>query len=206
MKLKVKICGMKDPGNIMEVAKLEPDMMGFIFYKSSIRYVGDVFNPEVIHQLPQGIKKTGVFVNADLFEIEGKIWKYSLDIIQLHGDESPETCKQLINSGIKVIKAFKITNEDSFKNCIDYISCTDYFLFDSKNGGSGNKFDWKLLVNYPLGHPFFLSGGISEDDVSEIKKINNPAFSGIDLNSRFEINPGLKDIKILKKFISELYK
>lgn len=206
MKLKVKICGMKDPGNISEVAKLEPDMMGFIFYKSSIRYVGDTFNPEIMHRIPNGIKKAGVFVNADLFEIEGKIWKYSLDIIQLHGDESPETCKQLANSGIKIIKAFKITNMESFKYCVDYICCTDYFLFDSKNGGSGNKFNWKLLENYQLGHPFFLSGGISQNDVNEIKKINIPAFCGIDLNSRFEITPGLKDFKILKKFVSELYK
>jgi phosphoribosylanthranilate isomerase len=148
----------------------------------------------------------GVFVNNDFDEICDIIGKYSLDMVQLHGNESPEICCKLKDSGIKVIKAFNIGSTFEFKICSEY-TCTDYFLFDrftSKYGGSGNKFDWNILVNYELDHPFFLSGGIGPDDVYKILEIAHPAFSGIDLNSKFEIMPGLKDVKILKKFINDI--
>lgn len=207
MSLKIKICGMREPENILEVAKLKPDLMGFIFYPESPRYAAEMLNPEIPAKLSSSIKKTGVFVNADFEGITGTIRKYSLDSVQLHGNETPDTCRRLREKGIQVIKAFNINESSGFILCSEFISCTNYFLFDtftSDYGGSGYKFDWKILDKYNLGHPFFLSGGIGPGDVNKILEITNPEFYGIDLNSRFEVKPGLKDIETLKKFISDL--
>ncbi len=199
MSLMIKICGMREPENMLEVANLKPDLMGFIFYPASPRYAVKILNPEIFTRLPPHIRKVGVFVNTGFDEINETIRKYSLDMVQLHGDESPETCRQLSESDIHVIKSFNINDSTDFKLYAKYIPFTDYFLFDSstsKYGGSGNKFDWKSLDKYNLGHPFFLSGGIAPGDVYKILEITNPAFYGIDLNSKFEVMPGLKDIKI----------
>jgi phosphoribosylanthranilate isomerase len=207
MSLSIKICGLREPENIPEVANLNPDLMGFIFYPASPRYVVNKLNPEIFTMFPKSIKKAGVFVNADFDEINEIINKYSLDIVQLHGNESPEKCSRLSETGIPVIKSFNIKESTGFKLCEKYVTCTNYFLFDastSKYGGSGKKFDWKLLDNYELAHPFFLSGGITPGDVYNIQEISNPAFYGIDLNSRFEVKPGLKDIETLKKFIYDV--
>lgn len=207
MSLMIKICGMREPGNMLEVANLKPDLMGFIFYPASPRYAAGILNPEIFARFPRDIGKVGVFVNAEFDKISEAIRKYSLDMVQLHGDESPETCHQLIETGIPVIKSFNINARTDFRLCTEYISCTNYFLFDastSKYGGSGKKFDWKILDRYELGHPFFLSGGIAPGDVCNILEITNPAFYGIDLNSRFEVKPGLKDIQTLKKFVFDL--
>jgi phosphoribosylanthranilate isomerase len=203
----IKICGMREPGNITAVAELMPDLIGFIFYSGSRRFTGEMLNPEIIANLPARIRKTGVFVDADFIEIRDTVAKYSLDVVQLHGNEAPELCHLIKDTGIDVIKAFNIGENISFSFCNDYISCTDYFLFDTmtlKHGGSGQKFDWKLLERYETGHPFILSGGISPTDIDNIAGITNPSFYGIDLNSRFEIEPGLKDIEELRKFINEL--
>jgi len=207
MSLKIKICGMREPENILEVAELKPDLMGFIFYPSSPRYASKISDPEIVARFPPHIIKTGVFVNTDFEVITGTYRKYSLDIVQLHGNETPDACRRLKETGIPVIKAFNIKKSTGFKLCSEFISYTDYFLFDASTsgfGGSGHKFDWKLLDKYNLEHPFFLSGGISPKDVDNILKISNPAFYGIDLNSRFEVSPGLKNIETLKKFISEI--
>jgi phosphoribosylanthranilate isomerase len=207
MSLMIKICGIREPENMLEVANLKPDLMGFIFYPVSPRYVAKILNPEIFTRFPPGIRKVGVFVNTDFDVINGTIRKYSLDMVQLHGDESPETCRRLSETGIHVIKSFNIKDSNGFKLCAKYISCTNYFLFDastSKYGGSGYKFDWKILNKYELGHPFFLSGGITPVDVYNILEITNPTFYGIDLNSKFEVKPGLKDIKILKKFMYDV--
>lgn len=198
---------MREPENMLEVANLKPDLMGFIFYPASPRYATEKLNSEIFTKFPPGIKKVGVFVNTDFDEIKATICKYSLDMVQLHGDESPEICLRLNEAGIHVTKSFNIKDGTGFKLCSKYIPCTDYFLFDastSKYGGSGLKFDWKILDKYELGHPFFLSGGIGPGDVYNILEITNPAFHGIDLNSKFEVKPGLKDIKILKKFMYDV--
>jgi phosphoribosylanthranilate isomerase len=203
----IKICGMRETGNITAAAELMPDMMGFIFYSGSRRFAGEMLNPELLSNLPAAIRKTGVFVNADLNEISNTVAKYSLNAVQLHGDEPPELCRLIKDTGTEVIKAFNIGENMSFSFCNDYIVCTDYFLFDTKtihHGGSGQKFDWRLLERYEAGHPFILSGGIGPNDMDNIEGITNPAFYGLDLNSRFELEPGVKDIEILKEFIDEL--
>lgn len=207
MSLKIKICGMREPGNILEAAELKPDLMGFIFYYGSPRDAAGILNHELCTILPPDIRKTGVFVNADYEVITGIVGKFSLDVVQLHGNETPELCRKLSDEGIGVIKSFSINENSDFKLCTEFIPYTDYFLFDtqtSEYGGSGNKFDWKILDYYDHGHPFFLSGGINGNDVKNILEFNNPAFYGIDINSRFEIEPGLKDINALKKFISDI--
>jgi phosphoribosylanthranilate isomerase len=205
MILKIKICGMREPENIMKVADIKPDMIGFIFYPGSPRYAGETLKPENLIYLPEQIKRVGVFVNSDPETIKLAIRKYSLNLVQLHGDETPETCQMLDETGISIIKAFNIKDREDFRLFEKYINCSKYFLFDastSKYGGSGRKFEWELLDNYDLGHPFILSGGIAPDDDSNIKRISNPSFYGIDLNSRFEVRPGLKDVEKLKLFIS----
>jgi phosphoribosylanthranilate isomerase len=200
----IKICGMRESENIMAAAELKPDFMGFIFYRQSPRYAGELLNPEVLTNLSADIRKTGVFVNSEFNEITETVGKFYLDAVQLHGAESPELCSRLKETGILVMKAFNIMESLSNAKFKDFISCTDYFLFDAMTvnwGGSGQKFDWKLLDSYTPAHPFFLSGGISPLDTYHIAGISNSSFYGIDLNSRFEIKPGLKDIEILKKFI-----
>jgi phosphoribosylanthranilate isomerase len=207
MKLAVKICGMRESGNIMAAAELEPDMMGFIFYPKSPRFAGELLNPDILSILPHSIAKAGVFVNADYKTISETIKKYSLEIVQLHGTESPDLCLRLKENGIRVIKAFNLNENTESIPFSQYIDCTDYFLFDSFAsdwGGSGQKFDWKKVNDYDLGHPFFLSGGISPDDAAVIAGINNPSFHGVDLNSRFESEPGIKNIEKLKEFLKEL--
>lgn len=206
MKEMIKICGMREPENIREVSELKPDLLGFIFYKGSPRYAGEILDPAVLSAIPEHIKKTGVFVNSDFQEIILTAGKYSLDIVQLHGNETPDECFRLKEKGISIIKAFNIKECKDFSFCNDYVDSTDYFLFDtfsSKYGGSGLKFDWGLIDEYNLDKPFFLSGGISPDDIGNILEITNEAFAGVDLNSRFEIKPGLKDIQALNNFISD---
>ena len=207
MSLMIKICGMREPENMLEVANLKPDLMGFIFYPASPRYAATILNPEIFTRFPPEIRKVGVFVNTGFDEINEAIRKYSLDMVQLHGDESTEICRRLSETGIHVIKSFNIKDSSGFKLCAKYIPYTNYFLFDastSKYGGSGYKFDWKILDKYELGQPFFLSGGIAPGDVYNILEITNPAFYGIDLNSKFEVKPGFKDIKLLKKFMYDI--
>jgi phosphoribosylanthranilate isomerase len=203
----IKICGMRETVNIKAAAELMPDLMGFIFYSGSGRFAGEMLNPEMVAKLPSAIRKTGVFVNADFNEIRDTVTKYSLNVVQLHGDESPALCTLIKDTGTQVIKAFSIGENMSFTSCRDYISCTDYFLFDTmtiNHGGSGQKFDWQLLDRYDAGQPFILSGGISPTDIDDIAGITNPSFYGLDLNSRFELEPGVKDIEKLKIFINEL--
>ena len=207
MKLKIKICGMRDADNIAEAAALDPDLMGFIFYPSSPRYAGLTLNAETLYKISPSIIKTGVFVNEDFNPIIRSVEQFYLDYVQLHGNETPDLCFRLRETGIRVIKTFSISAKHNFKDCSDFIACTDYFLFDTSTsgfGGSGNKFNWKELNNYNFDHPFFLSGGVSPNDFNNLHEICNPSFYGIDLNSRFETKPGLKDIAILNNFISEI--
>ena len=205
--MKIKICGMKFPENIAAVAALHPDFMGFIFYPKSPRYA-EPLDSAVLKALPESIKKIGVFVNENLENILTFVYKYKLDGVQLHGTELVEMCKELRESGLIVIKAFPIAEAYNFKVTKPYEGVCDYFLFDTKTdayGGSGLKFNWKMLDDEYKGEtPFLLSGGIAADDAEAISKIEHPKFAGIDLNSKFELKPGLKDVDLLKNFIQEL--
>lgn len=204
----IKVCGMKYPENIESVAALEPDFLGFIFYPKSPRYAEEL-DLNTMNHLPEKCKKIGVFVNEDLTFIKKKVEKYNLQGVQLHGKETPELCRILKEQGLIVLKAFSIAATDDFDATAEYEGTADYFLFDTKTpayGGSGTKFDWHILGAYVGKTPFLLSGGISANDSNDVLLIEHPMFAGVDLNSRFEIEPGLKNITLLKQFFSLLSK
>lgn len=201
--MKLKICGMKYPDNILEVGSLLPDYMGFIFWDKSARYFDGV-----LPALPQSIKKTGVFVNASKEEIVAKVLKYDLQAVQLHGEESIDFCQELKNSlaeNSEIIKVFSVDSEFDFNQLEPFETVCDYFLFDTKGklpGGNGTTFDWKVLEQYPSQKPFFLSGGIGWDEIDLVKQIlktDLPIYA-IDVNSKFEIEAGLKDKEKLDRF------
>jgi phosphoribosylanthranilate isomerase len=199
--MKLKICGMKYPENILEVSQLLPDYIGFIFWEKSSRY----FDGE-IPKINKSIKKVGVFVDATLEEIISKIEKYDLDVIQLHGNESPEFCENLKKKNIQIIKVFSVNDDFNFSTLEPFENTCDYFLFDTKGklpGGNGITFNWQILKQYKLTKPFFLSGGIGLDEIENIKKLNLPIYA-IDVNSKFEIEAGLKNIELLKSFKNNL--
>jgi phosphoribosylanthranilate isomerase len=205
--IKVKVCGMCDPLNVKEIGDTEPDFLGFIFYSGSPRYVGEKPDLTLYHNVPHNIKKIGVFVNEGNHKILNLSIRNGLDIIQLHGTESPVSCLQLKSAGLSVIKAFNIDNNFNFENLRPFVTVCDYFLFDVKSdkpGGSGHKFYWRMLTEYRLEKPFFLSGGIGSEDVGEIKSIENRGFFAVDINSRFEISSGIKNPVAVKKFIKEI--
>jgi phosphoribosylanthranilate isomerase len=204
MAFKLKICGMREPGNIAGVVKLQPDYMGFIFYPGSKRYVADL--PQaVLKELPKGIKATGVFVDEDLEEVIRLANTYELAALQLHGSESPDYCLQLKQAlpGVEVIKAFGVNNEFEFSTLQSYNEVVDYFLFDTQtegHGGSGKVFDWGLLDSYTGNKPYFLSGGIGPEHAEALRNIDDERLYAVDINSRFELEPGLKDLERLKEF------
>ena len=196
----IKICGMREAENIREVEGLQIDLMGFIFWPKSSRYVSQ--RPAY---LTTRCKRVGVFVNEDLEQVRRIADDYALDFVQLHGQESPEYVASL--GGIRLIKAFSIATVDDFAQTVAYEGLVDYFLFDTKAqlpGGSGRQFDWSVLSAYHGSTPFLLSGGICPDDAARIKAIRHPRCAGIDLNSRFELSPGLKDINKLKEFVKKI--
>jgi phosphoribosylanthranilate isomerase len=198
--MKIKVCGLKHPDNIKAVAALAPDYMGFICYAPSPRYAEEL-QAETLAALPANIYKTAVFVNENAETIAKLTDTYNFDAIQLHGNEDPEFCDSLRSKAI-IIKAFGLDENFDFEQLTEFEDNVDYFLFDTKtaqHGGSGKVFDWSLLDNYSLDIPFFLSGGLSLDNLREIKLIKHPQFYGVDLNSRFETEPGLKDIDKLKR-------
>lgn len=197
----VKVCGMRDSENIRAVEKTNADLMGFIFHPKSPRFVASL--PEY---MPKKQKRVGVFVNASLEQILAKAQKFSLEYIQLHGDEPPAFCSELKNRGLKVIRAQRIANADDIIRAESY-KMADLMIFDTKTelyGGSGKKFNWQLLENYKGCVPFLLSGGIRSDTFEEIKAFFHPQFAGIDLNSGFEISPALKDVGKLNNFIEKI--
>jgi phosphoribosylanthranilate isomerase len=205
----IKVCGMRNSANIEEVKRLKPDMMGFIFYPKSKRYVGENFNPEIIQSLMPEVETVGVFVNEEFEDLESFVSKFNFDYLQLHGNESPEYCHHAMEHGIDVIKAFGLHPDFDWTSLEPYTDVCKYFLFDTSTkgyGGSGQKFDWNILNSYKLSHPFILSGGIGPDDVETIKSIKHPQFAGIDINSCFEIEPGFKDTKKLELFFDGMRK
>lgn len=202
-KIHLKVCGMRDPENIADLVELEPDFIGFIFHEISPRYCEKV--PEVF--IPESIRKTGIFVNKPKDYILRKKEDFQLDYIQLHGAETPEFCQKIQQEAGPVIKAFNLNDNFDFNRLEAYSSCCDFFLFDASGshaGGNGITFDWEILNNYYGTTPFLLSGGIDENMVEAIRNISHPAFYGVDINSRFEISPGIKNIPKIKRFKHEL--
>jgi phosphoribosylanthranilate isomerase len=202
--MKIKVCGLKDIKNIKKVTEAGIDFVGMIFYNKSPRFVNDSLSFDEARQI--NTKKVGVFVNEPLYSVLNSIAHYDLDFVQLHGKESPEYCKE-IKTYIKIIKAFGIGDDFDFKSLRSYQNEVDYFLFDTAGsgyGGNGMQFDWDLLKKYDLNVPFFLSGGISEEHIQAIKQLNIKQLYGIDINSKFEISPGLKDEDKIKQFVNEL--
>jgi phosphoribosylanthranilate isomerase len=196
----IKVCGMREADNIRDVESLGIDMMGFIFWPKSSRYVSQ--RPDY---LPKRVKRVGVFVDEDPEKVKRLAGDYSLDYIQLHGQESPSYIFQL--RGLHVIKAFNISTAEDLIQTQPYEGLVDYFLFDAKGksvGGNGEKFNWDVLDAYQGNTPFLLSGGIGPDDVTNVKAFHHPKCIGIDLNSRFELSPGLKDVAKLKEFMYNL--
>jgi phosphoribosylanthranilate isomerase len=204
--MKLKICGMRKATNIAEAAELLPDYLGFIFYEHSPRFISEV-SSELIKYVPSTIKTTGVFVNEEIDIVKAYIIKYNLKAVQLHGSESPAYCEGIKASGAEIIKAFGVDEHFDFNQLEAYVDVVDYFLFDTQtpvHGGSGKVFNWELLNNYSLQKPYFLSGGIDLTSINAIKSIKDPRLYAIDVNSKFELQPGLKDIEKLKEFKSAL--
>ncbi len=202
MKPKLKVCGMKYSNNIQAIAALAPDYMGFIFYPKTKRYVGEL--DELLLKDLGKTKKVGVFVNASLEEIVEKVKRYGFDYVQLHGNEQAEFCKAVKEKGIAVIKAFQVDDAFDFEQLNAYKPYCEFFLFDTKSegyGGAGKSFNWELLKKYDNEIPFFLSGGIGLENVEEIKKLAGLNIHAIDINSRFETEPALKDEEKIKEFI-----
>lgn len=204
--MKIKVCGMRQQGNIEKVVALQPNFIGFIFYEKSPRFVGDELNEEYIRSIPQGIKKVGVFVNSNPGHILNMVKKYDLQYVQLHGSEMPDICRSIRQKGVSVIKAFSIDEKFNFAMLNNYKSFCDLFLFDTKGdnpGGNGTTFDWKLLSKYDNEKPFLLSGGIDLENIEEIISLSKtlPIY-GIDVNSKFETEPGIKDIAKLEELFS----
>ena len=200
--MKLKVCGMKFSENISEIESLKPDFMGFIFYKKSKRF----FNESKLI-LNDKINRVGVFVNQEINEVIDNIKKYKLDYVQLHGEEDVRYCLS-IKSICKVIKVFKIDDTFNFDKVKKFENVSDYYLFDTKtnlHGGSGKKFNWEILKNYNSKKYFFLSGGISENDIEEIKKIRKIyPIIGIDINSKFELPNLKKDRAKIKSLIKKI--
>jgi len=205
MSIKLKICGMREPDNILEVGELEPDFMGFIFYDRSPRYVPASF------VMPSGFRKTiqkvGVFVNEGFDEIINLIRKHNLDFVQLHGNEPVSLSKKLKETGVGVIKVFSIDQNFDFKILNPYKSVVDFFLFDTKGkfyGGNASTFDWNVLRQYDQKTPFILSGGISLENVHDIAKLKGMNIHAVDINSGVEIEPGVKDVNTINQLMKIL--
>ncbi|HFA48278.1 MAG TPA: phosphoribosylanthranilate isomerase [Bacteroidetes bacterium] len=218
--MQLKICGLRQTENIKSLLALQPGYLGFIFYEKSKRYAEGILDERFTKLYKfskpnlRNPKKTGVFVNEDLNKIKSSIKKYGLNAVQLHGDESPEYCRALKSGGdlksppdLEIIKVFSVNDDFDFNKTKIYEDVCDLFLFDTKGkerGGNGIAFNWHILNKYDGEKPFFLSGGIGPGDAAEIKKIKHPKLYGVDINSRFEIEPGLKDVEMVEQFIAEL--
>lgn len=207
----IKVCGLREPDNIRAVEALGADMTGLIFYPRSPRFVSH----SLPHRMEKKSERVGVFVNATIDDMLRKAGEYCLDCIQLHGSESPDLlkdlCKAFICKGLKkpkLIKAFNISATEDLSRTREYEGVADLFLFDTKTehaGGSGQKFDWNILNAYNGNTKFLLSGGIGPGDAAEISAFSHPMMTGIDLNSRFEQEPGIKDIGALSSFLHKIH-
>jgi len=202
-KFRIKVCGITDENNFSELKKYQIDYFGFIFYEKSPRYI--LNNPD--HIFIKNIKnKVAVFVDENIDTVLNIIEKYNFSYVQLHGNESIDYCIKLKKKGIKIIKSYLIRTQEDFKSIKLDKESVDYFLFDYKSdkyGGSGKTFDWEILNNKVFDKPFFLSGGLSLGNLNNINMINdNEMLYGLDLNSKFEKSPGLKDVEKISKLFN----
>ncbi|MBK8496437.1 MAG: phosphoribosylanthranilate isomerase [Ferruginibacter sp.] len=203
--MNTKVCGITQLKQLQQLDGLDIDFAGLIFYKDSPRYVGDKIKKEDLKNSDFDLKKVGVFVNAGYDEIMQVVEDYGLDVVQLHGDESPDLCEEL-SEDVEVIKAFKVKDSKvSIDEMVaDYDEVCDYYLFDTASsdveGGSGKQFDWKLLSKSKIEKPFFLSGGIGVDDVAKVKAFKHPDYYAVDINSKVEKEPGVKDMALVLQF------
>lgn len=203
--MNIKVCGITEMKQLQQLEGLDIDFAGLIFYKDSPRYVGEKLSKKEVKKADFDLKKVGVFVNPEMIEVLDAIDDYGLQVVQLHGDESPEMCEDL-SSEVEVIKVFSIKDnkEDIDKLVADYDAVCDYYLFDKATdysiGGTGQQFDWNILTKAKIEKPFFLSGGIGVEDAAKIKAFKHPDFFGVDINSKFETAPGVKDMSKLLQF------
>jgi phosphoribosylanthranilate isomerase len=206
--MNIKVCGITQFKQLQQLEALNIDYAGLIFYKDSPRYMGEKLSGKQVKEADFDIKKVGVFVNPTYSELLDAIDEYGLDIVQLHGNETPEICEEL-SAEVEVIKAFRIAGDDSInidKMVMPYDAVCDFYLFDTAGlkesfGGTGQQFDWKILKKAKIEKPFFLSGGIGPDDVQKVKSFKHPDFFAIDINSKFETAPGVKDMAAILKFL-----
>jgi phosphoribosylanthranilate isomerase len=209
--MKIKVCGITDLLQLQELNKTGIDYAGLIFYAPSPRSVLKKLVAEEVKNLNVSLQKVGVFVNETAEQILKQVELFGLDVVQLHGDETPVFCNQ-ISDHVKVIKAFRINEKHADIDWLvkEYDEVCDYYLFDKASsvlyGGTGEKFKWEVLKTATIGKPFFLSGGISINEVDALKKFEHPFFYGIDINSRFETAPGIKDLNLVKEFVKEIKK
>lgn len=205
MEVKLKVCGMRDAENVLAVSALQPDYMGFIFYGKSPRFVGEEF--QLPASFPAGIKKVGVFVNETPDKMLAIARRLQLDFLQLHGNESVEVCAAMKQAGLGVIKVFSVDDDFDFAITKPYQHAVDFFLFDTKGkyyGGNAQVFDWTVLNRYDQQVPFFLSGGITPDNVANIAALKNMNLHALDVNSGVEISPALKSIEKLNTLIAQV--
>lgn len=205
--MNIKVCGLRDAENLKEVAALNPDFIGFIFYDKSPRFVGEELDMDVVRALPRSVRKVGVFVNASPEFIIRNVKKYDLQYAQLHGNETPDYCKSLRMRGINIIKAFRIDASFNFMMLNNYKNQSDFFLFDAKGeqpGGNGVQFDWNLLNRYDNEKPFFISGGIGLSNLGDLEQIRHLKLYGVDVNSQVEVSPGVKDVDKVRELMGLL--
>lgn len=212
--MRIKVCGMTSADQVLQLDEMGVEFAGFIFYPKSPRYVYRFMPKATIKKIRgKGINKVGVFVNATVDEVLEAVDDCGLYIVQLHGDETPKYCEKIANY-VTVVKAFRLREDDNVLWKVkDYVDIADMFLFDTEGagyGGTGKKFDWNVLQGLNIGKPFYLSGGIGPDDIGRLHEfaqepVAKDLFS-IDVNSRFEISPGIKDMNMLQKFIEEIKK
>jgi len=205
----VKVCGLNSQANALDVVLAGADMVGFIFHPATPRLILQPFGAEFNGSIPSFVKRVGVFVNASLEEVLIAKANYSLDIVQLHGEENTDYCARLMDNGIPVIKAFSVDERFDFRITSAFHQYCTMFLFDAsgrKRGGNGISFSWDLLNSYVGETPFLLSGGISIHHLPPINELKHPAMVGVDINSRFEISPGVKDIAKVREFVEGIQK
>jgi phosphoribosylanthranilate isomerase len=207
--MKIKVCGITNADQLKHLEELGIDYAGMIYYNKSSRYVSDKLSSEAVKKLNLSIQKVGVFVNASEKDILTQIELYELNAVQLHGDETPLFCK-CISNHVNVIKAFRINgNRQNIDRLVNpFEEYCDNYLLDTggtgRYGGSGEKFDWNILQDNKINKPFFLSGGISPQDVVKIQAFIHPFFHAVDINSRFETSPGIKNMDQVKIFVEHL--
>ncbi|MBO9727733.1 MAG: phosphoribosylanthranilate isomerase [Chitinophaga sp.] len=206
--MRIKVCGITKINDLQALVANSVDYAGFIFYEKSPRFAGNKIDARTVRETT-GIKKVGVFVNASLEQVQRTIADYALDLVQLHGDETPAYCAT-IRELVPVIKAFRIGDHVNWEaDLAPFVPVTDYFLFDTASvkgyGGTGERFNWELLATYPFDHPFFLSGGIGPDQAADFSEMPLPALFAVDVNSKFEDSPGVKNIALVESFVKQIH-